>query len=469
MAQSNNIERPMDWLSNTNVIRWTKAKDIHLEHLAYKFPTRTPFTQAAEIQQIETCIKQGYPRLALRDLREETLSVVGYGPSLQDTWQLITHPCITVSGALDFLQHHDVIPDFHTECDGRDYKTKHLEHPNKKTKYFMASVCNPRMWELLAGCHVEYWHMANGQHVVDWIGEHDAGSILIAGGSNIGLTAIHLGGILGFRKFKLFGFDGNYRGDVRHAGVHYAAPQKRLVRIANGKRWETSPQMFNACDEFLKLYENQLLRFEIVGNSLLLDLVDEIDYAKAFWTDLWSSFTLDVVNELRVLRTAAEMRRARAEFNTGSVNEVSSVILKLLTDKLKPKVVVEIGTFIGNSTYAMQSAGHIYTCDHDNDCVDSTERITCYPRKSSVEMMGQLVDHGIKADMFFIDGRLRYADIPLILRLAKPSTVFVFDDYRGREKGVTNVEFVRPYYAKHKFVPACGIVSGITSLAVLTP
>jgi len=462
------MTRPMDWLPQTNHLVWTKPADVRLEYLPYRYPSRTAYTLEAEIRQIETCVKKGYPRLQLRDIKDEWLSVVGFGPSLHDTWREIKHPFVTVSGALDFMQDKGVIPDYHAECDGRDYKTKHLEHANHTTKYFMASVCNPRMWDLLEGCHVEYWHTANGQHVVDWIGKNDLGSVLIAGGSNIGLTAIHVGGILGYRKFRLYGFDGNFRGDVRHAGKHYAEPQRRIVRTANGHRWDTSPQMSHACDEFLRLYDDQNIKCEIVGDCLLADLVEEADRARAFWVDLWSAFSEEMLPEIRQIRADAETRKDSAEFRTGSINEPSSIILRLLTEKLQPEVLVEVGTCIGNSTTVMK-AGHIYTCDRDNDCVKSTERITVHPKKSSTEMLGSLVDKGVKVDMFFFDGRLQYADLPLILRLSKPSTVFAFDDYIAAEKGVCNVEFLQPYFPKYKLIRPCGMVREITSIAVMMP
>lgn len=461
--------RPMDWLPETNHLVWTKPADVRLEYLPYRFPSKTSYTIEAELRQIETCVKKGYPRLQLRDIKDEVLSVVGFGPSLHDTWREIKHPFITVSGALDFMQEKGVIPDYHAECDGRDYKTKHLEHANKKTKYFMASVCNPRMWDLLAGCHIEYWHTANGQHVVDWIAQHDLGSVLIAGGSNIGLTAIHVGGILGYRKFRLYGFDGNFRGDVRHAGPHYAEPQRRIVRTANGHRWDTSPQMSHACDEFLRLYDDPNLKCEIVGDCLLADLVQEADFARAFWSDLWDNgFSDEMVTEIRQVRAEAEKRIEWARFRTGSINEPSSLILRMLTEKLKPGVVVEVGTYIGNSTMAMR-AGHIYTVDRDNDCVPKSEKITPHPGKSSTEMLGSLVEKGVKADMFFIDGRLQFADLPLVLRLCKPTTVFAFDDYIAAEKGVANVEFLRPYFPKYKLVVPCGMSRDITSIAVMMP
>jgi hypothetical protein len=230
---------------------------------------RTAVTLDLELQQIETCMKRGYPRLALQPLRDDAISIVGYGPSLEETWKDITHPCMTVSGAHDYLIERGVIPDWHAECDGREHKTKHLERPHSKTTYLMATICSPRMWEQLRGCEVRTWHNANGKHVVDWIGQNDPGGILVAGGSVIGLTAIHLAGLLGFRRFRVFGFDGNYRGDTRHAGPHYGPAQRVIERSG----WKTTPQMSNACDEFLWLKrDHPELELKVYGDSLLKEL-----------------------------------------------------------------------------------------------------------------------------------------------------------------------------------------------------
>ena len=250
-----------------------RPEDVHLEALPYKFPMRNAVTMDAEIRQVADCVSRGFGQLALQPLREEWVSVVGYGPSLKETWQDVTHPCMTVSGAHDFLIDRGFVPDWHAECDGRDHKTKHLEKPHRGTTYVMASICNPLMWEQLAGHRILRWHNANGQHIVKWIGENDDGSVLVAGGSNIGLSAIHLCGILGFRKFRLFGFDASIQevggAWFRHAGPHYG-PKQRVIQRG---RWKTTPQMSNTVDEFGWLVrDNPALQFEIYGDSLMRDV-----------------------------------------------------------------------------------------------------------------------------------------------------------------------------------------------------
>jgi hypothetical protein len=133
----------------------------------------------------------------------------------------------------------------------------------------MASICNPKMWEQLKGHKVWYWHCANGQHIVEWIGKNDPGTILVAGGSTVGLAAIHLMGLLGFRKFRLFGMDGNLKDGNRHAGEHYGPPQKIIGNVIDGREWTTTPQMYNATDEFTWLLSDASLKFEIVGDTML--------------------------------------------------------------------------------------------------------------------------------------------------------------------------------------------------------
>jgi len=257
-----------------NAIKISEPKDISIEALPYKYPMRSAVTLDAELRQIKDCVAQKFQRVMLQGLKQEWCSVVGYGPSLRDTWKDITHPCVTVSGAHDFLVACGVVPDFHVECDGREHKTKHLENPQSGCAYLMASICNPRMWELLKGHDVRYWHNANGMHVVNWIYEHDRGSILVAGGSVVGLSAIHIMGLLGYRKFRLFGFDGNFREGARHAGPHFGPPQKVIDRKVGGKVWKTTRQMSNACDEFTWLRDSCDCEFEVVGDGLLKAMLD---------------------------------------------------------------------------------------------------------------------------------------------------------------------------------------------------
>lgn len=253
-----------------NSISVIPYNDIKLEELPYRYPMRNAVTMDAEIRQVKIAVSQGYPSIQLEPIKDEAISIVGFGPTLEDTWRDITRPCITVSGAHDFLVERGIYPDFHAECDGREHKTKHLEKPNGVTTYLMATIVAPRMWALLEGCKVVTWHNANGRHIVDWIGQNDPGTIMVAGGSVVGMSAIHLAGLMGYRRFKLFGFDGHFAKDKRHAGEHYGPPQKVIERVVGARVWKTTPQMSNAADELGWLIrDHPELEITVYGDSMI--------------------------------------------------------------------------------------------------------------------------------------------------------------------------------------------------------
>jgi hypothetical protein len=434
-----------------NVLAAVPSDQIRLEDLAYKYPMRSPFTLEQEIKQVEACMQYGFEHLPLHPLNEGVLSVVGYGPTLKDTWKDITHPCITTSGAHDFLLEQGLVPDYHTNCDGREHQVKFLTMPHPDTTYIMATICTQKTWRILKDCKVWTYHNAHGPHIVDWIAAHDDQGLLVAGGSNIGLTAIHIGGILGYRRFKLFGFDGHKQADgSRHAGYHAdPKPQRTITRTANGRTWVTSPQMSNACDELVWLLRDSTIQCELHGDSLQQDVVKDWLRTQQFWSTL--PMRPDWYHEMSLLSTAAEQRRSLAKFNTGSISTGAAVLLRALCERVKPKTIIEIGTFIGLSTTALR-AEHLYTCDKDNDCLAPTDTIHPHPYTTSTNMLGPLAARGVKADMFFVDGRIQPPDVALILKTSTPQTVYVFDDCEKNEKGTINAKLLRPYLPNHIFV-----------------
>jgi hypothetical protein len=141
--------------------------------------------------------------------------------------------------------------------------------------------------------------------------------------------------------------------------------------------------------------------------------------------------------------------RTSADYNTGSLNEWDMVDLITICSYFKPRILAEVGTFIGRSTYALAvgsgSDALIYTCDASNDIPlpelpSRSATVLRNPRSSSVEMFNRMLADGYanRVDLFFIDGRLTEADLILINQLSHERTVLVLDDFEGIEKGVDN-------------------------------
>ena len=134
--------------------------------------------------------------------------------------------------------------------------------------------------------------------------------------------------------------------------------------------------------------------------------------------------------------------RAGANYNTGSLSYSDALDLYTIINYFKPRVVAEVGTFIGVSTHVIYEACKgevdIHTCDYSNDIKIVLPLINQYPLTSSLQMFQRLKIKGITPDLVYLDGRLTKDDVAEISTEKYSDTVFVLDDFEGTEKGVAN-------------------------------
>ena len=237
-------------------------------------------------QHMKEALSHGYPLLRQTPFHDGHISIACYGPSLKDTWSGLERPILSVSGAHDFLIERGVVPDFHIDCDPREYKAEFVKNAHPDVHYLMASCCHPKTWEYLQGRKVSLWHLYNGQETTRWLSSNrpdkdtvppsETPHVAICGGSTIGLRAIELAGFMGYKNIALHGMDSSFAGDVRHAGVHHGEKQKP-VRVRVGDEWfQSSPQMIEAARETINVigrYAPVGVRFTFYGNGMLQAMV----------------------------------------------------------------------------------------------------------------------------------------------------------------------------------------------------
>lgn len=193
------------------------------------------------------------------------------------------------------------------------------------------------------------------------------------------------------------------------------------------------------------------------------------------WPEVLGEPRDEWLQAIRANARICEPFRERAEYDTGTVPEASAVALRALCEWFRPREVVEIGTFIGTSAFAIlgcKSVKRLFTCDKDNACLESQGRLMVYPKTRSTLMLRKLASEVRKIDLFFFDGRIQPADIESIVGLSKPETVYAFDDYEGHEKGVINADLLAPVFPAHRLIPPPADVWGLDSrstVAVLVP
>lgn len=460
-------------------------------------------------QNMLAAIARNLPRLQdvpIDDAR--TLNIACYGPSLRETWQQLRHPILSMSGATRFLAERGVVADYHVDMDPRAHKINNISPPVPGVTYLIGSVCDPSYFEALKDEKVILWHPVSSTEDDDlrWLAQADPGQLLVGTGSNVGLGAMHIGGLLGFRHFEIHGMDGSFGEDgVRHAGVHAGKVQNAdQTWNAGGKVYRTSKIMANGVAETInaaRLYPifcvfhgegltQALIREENLPNACCADQAEKADFlrkATAEFVDVpvtqksrlhtWSAWEAicfatpdpNWLDELQTAHAIADARRDLAKFKTGSISLETGLLLRAICHWKKPRDVVEIGTFIGKSTASLKAEGRIYTCDKDNDCVPGSDSVRVHPYTTSTAMLSKLVAEGVKADLFFFDGRLQDADLPLVQKLSAPGCVYTFDDYNPGGKGLANVAKLKPLLPEYALVEPYPAFAGRTTLAMMIP
>lgn len=259
-----------------NIERWFSAqngKDAWPLSVAPAYPIFGVVNAKGRGEQMANCLTYNFPKLKRKPHGEEWLSIVCFGPSLKETWREIPHPMITVSGAHDFLISRNVIPDYHMDCDPREHKAMFTAKPHIGVKYLMASVCHAKVWEQLKDSDVAIWHLHNGPETDEWIAVNDPGVQAVGGGSTAGARAFEIGSMLGYKKFRVFGMDGNFEGKHRHAGKHTGKAQSP-VDVNVGNCWfKSSPQMIEGCKEIIHFMSNYDVELEFYGDGLQQHMV----------------------------------------------------------------------------------------------------------------------------------------------------------------------------------------------------
>ena len=150
---------------------------------------------------------------SVEEKRIEPIAIVGFGPSLQDTWEQVREfkYVITCSGAHKFLLSKGIIPTWHCEVDPRPHKVELLGTPHPEVTYLPASTCHPDYFDHLVkhGAKVKLWHVFANEE--DAFRTLPRGEWALTGGPDVGLRSMLIARFFGFRNLHVFGMDGCLR------------------------------------------------------------------------------------------------------------------------------------------------------------------------------------------------------------------------------------------------------------------
>lgn len=208
--------------------------------------------------------------------------IVGGGPSLADNLaNLRFHKgrgavVFALNGTHDWLIERGIVPDFHVMLDARPENARFVGRPHRWVTYLMASQCHPSVFDALEGQHVIVWTACTDAPENDQaLAARFPGKpvMLVGGGATVGLKAMNLAYLWGFRRFSLYGFDSSYRGEANHAYRQDLNDRESRMEVhAAGKDFICAPWMAKQTMEFQGQYRQLTslgCRINVHGDGLL--------------------------------------------------------------------------------------------------------------------------------------------------------------------------------------------------------
>lgn len=209
----------------------------------------------------------------VKDSHSGVWVIAADGPSLPDSFDDIqSHKNATIcaiKGAHDLLVNHGIGFD---ACVCMDARPTTVLTPQARVSYFLASQCDPGLFDSLKGYGVWLWHCSTPEvDIAPVVLKHYPTATLLRGGSTAALRAMSVGYRLGYREMHLYGCDSSFSEGRTHASGK-STPDDAFTVAHAGRgfltNWPLAWQARHFMDAALGL-EAQGCRVEAHGDGLL--------------------------------------------------------------------------------------------------------------------------------------------------------------------------------------------------------
>lgn len=214
-------------------------------------------------------VESGLPALDKDRSLKGRIAIVGYGPSLLQTWERLREfdTIWTVSKAHDFLIERGITPTYHLDLDPRAHKTGFMTRPTPAVRYFLSTHIHPSYPKKLmdAGVVPSLFHVG-----IDKSERLHPYYPVAKVRYDAGLQAAELAYQRGHREQHFFGVDYGVAGGQTHAGHHGGVTSEGCVVDVDGRMFESTQLFFHGlllAEELL--CDRALIRCTIHGDGLL--------------------------------------------------------------------------------------------------------------------------------------------------------------------------------------------------------
>lgn len=202
--------------------------------------------------QVQSAVDRDLPILTRHEANDETAVIVGGGPSAVNFIPELTarkkngHVIFALNGAGRWLVDHGIDPDALIILDARPENIRFLFGIPKTTKLYLASQCHPCIFDAAEGFDVVMWHANyDGKSGV----KENRDTVLIGGGTSVGMRALSVIHTLGFRHVHLYGYDSSYSDTEGHAYEQLQDEQLERITV-EGREFVSPPWMIRQASDF---------------------------------------------------------------------------------------------------------------------------------------------------------------------------------------------------------------------------
>lgn len=193
--------------------------------------------------------------------------IIGGAPSLKDNIHEIRERynrgqiLFATNNTFQYLLDNKIIPHYHIMLDARDEMADmvpkiisqiDLENGREYPICLYSSQCSPLVFEAAKDNdkQVTLWHHF-ADDIRNLLPKDCKDEPLVGMGTSVGLKAIALAHILGFRQIHIYGMDSSYENDEHHAYKQPLNDKERIIEVTmNGKQYKTAPWMCTQKEEF---------------------------------------------------------------------------------------------------------------------------------------------------------------------------------------------------------------------------
>ena len=242
------------------------------------------------IRNLEVNIRRQLPQAYPMGQQDTPIGLIGGGPSLTSTFSKLRHlheqglKLVSMNGTHDWLIDRGIRPSAFVMIDAREQNEVFVRNPQKDTKYYISSICNPKVFDNLEGYEVYLFHSINSKDE-----ESDQIKILneyywsnwepTMGGSTVMTRTMVLFNMLGFRYMHVFGFDSCCLGGKHHAypqSLNDEGPGASIIPIyCGGIWWQCQPWQIAQAKDFQRIVQKigEAWELKIHGNGLIAHMV----------------------------------------------------------------------------------------------------------------------------------------------------------------------------------------------------